>query len=57
MKYILILLVIQFSYGDMKRQLIISNIFSYGMVQQRDTTVIIRGKSRPNENYLLILTW
>ena len=57
MKYILILLVIQFYYGDMKRQLIISNIFSYGMVQQRDTTVIIRGKSRPNENYLLILTW
>ena len=41
----------------MTPQLIISDIFSDGMVLQRDTTVFIWGKSRPNEIIKIIGSW
>ena len=45
MNYVLIMLFILFSCGSPNRQLSMADIFSDGMVIQRDTTVAIWGSS------------
>ena len=57
MNYVLIMLSILFSCGSPNRQLSMADIFSDGMVIQRDTTVAIWGSSGPNESIKIYGSW
>ena len=49
MKYALILILVLFSCQKSSNQLSLPNLFSDGMVMQRDTTISIWGTSDPSE--------
>ena len=57
MKYVLIIIFALFSCEISNNQLVLPNIFSDGMVMQRDTTISIWGKSNSNELVEIVTSW
>ena len=57
MKYVLIIIFALFSCERPNNQLVLPNIFSDGMVMQRDTTISIWGTSNSNELVEIVTSW
>ena len=57
MKYALILILVLFSCRKSSNQLSLPNLFSDGMVMQRDTTISIWGTSDQSELVKIVTSW
>ena len=57
MKYLLIIVFVFFSCDKKSNRLSLPDLFSDGMVMQRDTTVSIWGNSKPNHVVKIVSSW